>query len=558
MRLVSTVTARGSPRAATRAQLADEVVDLGARRADLDRRIDQPGRADHLLDEHAAGLVELPAGRRRRHRDRLRPHGVPFLEAQRPVVHAGRQAEAVFGERRLAAEVAAIHAAELRHGDVALVDEHQRVVGHVFEQRRRRLAGPAAGEIARIVLDAGAAAGRLHHLEVVEGALLQPLRLQQAAGGVELVEPPAQLVLDAGDRLQQRRPRRDVVRIGVDLDELQLVGLVPGERIELVDQFDLVAEQVDPPGAVLVVGREDVDGVAAHPEGAAGEIVERALVLQRDEVGDEAALVDALALLDGEGHRRIGLDRADAVDARHRGDDDHVVALEQRPRRRVAHAVDLLVDRGFLLDIGVGARDVGLGLVVVVIGDEVLDRVVREEAPELAVELGGQRLVGREDQRRALGRLDHLRHGEGLAGAGDAEQHLGAVVAADALDQLGDRLRLVALRGEVGLDDERLAALGFLRPRRPVRHPGLVLELRPALAQQRLERLGGGDDAALAALARHREDARQREHAPPLGGTPRRVSSPSRRHRQGRAPWRDRDRSRRAPISPRSRIAGAP
>ena len=72
-------------------------------------------------------------------------------------------------------------------------------------------------------------------------------------------------------------------------------------------------------------------------------------------------------LLEREGHRRIGLDRADAVDARHRGDDDDVVALEQRARRRVAHAVDLLVDRGFLLDIGVGARDVGFRLVVVVI-----------------------------------------------------------------------------------------------------------------------------------------------------------------------------------------------
>ena len=206
--------------------LADQVVDLRARRADLDRRIDQPGRADHLLDEHAAGLVDLPGAGRRRHRDGLRPHRVPFLEAQRPVVHAGGQAEAVFGERRLAAEVAAIHAAELRDGDVALVDEHQRVVGHVFEQRRRRLARLAAGEIARIVLDAGAAAGRLHHFEVEDGALLQPLRFQQAAGGVELVEPPAQLVLDAGDRLDQRRARRDVVRVGVDLDELELVGLL--------------------------------------------------------------------------------------------------------------------------------------------------------------------------------------------------------------------------------------------------------------------------------------------------------------------------------------------
>ena len=89
------------------ADLADQIVDLGARRPHLDRRIDQAGRADHLLGEHAAGLVHLPGARRRRDADGLRPHRVPFLEAQRPVVHAGRQAEAVFGERRLAPEVAA-------------------------------------------------------------------------------------------------------------------------------------------------------------------------------------------------------------------------------------------------------------------------------------------------------------------------------------------------------------------------------------------------------------------------------------------------------------------
>jgi hypothetical protein len=51
----------------------------------------------------------------------------------------------------------------------------------------------------------------------------------------------------------------------------------------------------------------------------------------------------------------------------------------------------------FLLDEGVGARHVGLGLVVVVIGDEILDRVVREEVLELGIELGGQRLVRRQD-----------------------------------------------------------------------------------------------------------------------------------------------------------------
>jgi fructoselysine-6-P-deglycase FrlB-like protein len=43
--------------------------------------------------------------------------------------------------------VAARHAADLRHGDVALVDEQQRVLGQIFEQRRRRLARQAAGNV---------------------------------------------------------------------------------------------------------------------------------------------------------------------------------------------------------------------------------------------------------------------------------------------------------------------------------------------------------------------------------------------------------------------------
>ena len=128
-----------------------------------------------------------------------------------------------------------------------------------------------------------------------------------------------------------------------------------------------------------------------------------------------------------------------------------------------------LID-GFFLDVGVGARHVGFGLVVVVVGDEVLDRVVGEEALELAVELGGERLVRRQDQCRALRRLDDLRHREGLAGAGDAEQHLVAFVLPDAFDQFGDGVRLVALRLVLRDDLERDAAFAFLGTLGAVRH----------------------------------------------------------------------------------------
>ena len=134
------------------------------------------------------------------------------------------------------------------------------------------------------------------------------------------------------------------------------------------------------------------------------------------------------------------------------------------------HPVDLLVHRRFLLDVGVGARDVGLGLVVVVVRDEILDRVRREEALELAVELRGQRLVRRQDQRGALRLGDDVRHRERLARAGDAEQHLVALVLPHAIDQFRDRLRLVAVGRELGLQQKGDAAFGFLRPLGAVRH----------------------------------------------------------------------------------------
>ena len=103
--------------------------------------------------------------------------------------------------------------------------------------------GPAAGEVARIVLDPGAAAGGLDHLEVEGGALLQALGLQQLAVGHQPVQALLELGLDGGHRLAERRARRHVVAVGVDLDGRQVGGLLAGQRVELGDRLDLVAEQ---------------------------------------------------------------------------------------------------------------------------------------------------------------------------------------------------------------------------------------------------------------------------------------------------------------------------
>ena len=166
------------------------------------------------------------------------------------------------------------------------------------------------------------------------------------------------------------------------------------------------------------------------------------------------AAVDRSPFLKLQDEALVLLRLAETVDARHRGDDDHVPALEQRARRGVAQLVDLLVDVRVLGDVGVGARDVRLGLVVVVVGDEVLDGVLGEELLELGAELRGERLVRREDERRALLALDDVRHRERLAGAGDAEQRLVLLLLLEAFDELVDGVRLVAGHLVVGGEAE--------------------------------------------------------------------------------------------------------
>jgi hypothetical protein len=86
------------------------------------------------------------------------------------------------------------------------------------------------------------------------------------------------------------------------------------------------------------------------------------------------------------------------------------------------------------------------GTVVVVVRHEVLDRVLREELPELVAELGGERLVVGDHERGPLDLLDRERHRGRLARARDAEERLEAVPAVDSARQRRQRLGLVGDR----------------------------------------------------------------------------------------------------------------
>ncbi len=125
------------------------------------------------------------------------------------------------------------------------------------------------------------------HLHVVLGALAQAVGLEQLALGLELGAALVQLAADLGHRVLDHPLAHVVVRGRPDADVLEVVlDHLAGERVEVLQVLDLVAEQHDPVGG-LGVGREDLERLAADPEGPARQRGVVARVLDRDQLAQQ-------------------------------------------------------------------------------------------------------------------------------------------------------------------------------------------------------------------------------------------------------------------------------
>ncbi len=180
-----------------------------------------------------------------------------------------------------------------------------------------------------------------------------------------------------------------------------------------------------------------------------------ARVLNLHELRQDLLPPDLHALLQVQQHAVIDLGGAQAINAGHGGDDDNVVPLEQRPRGRVPHLIDRVIDGRIFGNIGVGLGKVCLRLVIIIIAHEIFDGVVGKKLPEFLVELTGQRLVVDQDQRRLLDAGDQVRHREGLARAGHPEQHVVPRAGLHPGGELLNRLGLIPTRRELGFQFER-------------------------------------------------------------------------------------------------------
>ena len=426
-----------------------EIVHLAGDWTHEDFGIHEPRRANDLLDDDALGAFQLVIARRRGNEERL-PHVLlEFLEAQGPVVERARKAEPVLDQGLFARAVAAVHRAELGDRLMRLVDDEQEILGEIVDERGGGLARNAPGEMSRVVLDPLAEPHLLHHLEVVHGALFEALLLEEPARLVVKIETFAQLGADRLDGGAHLLLGRHVVRPGVDGVAVDLAFDLAAQGVDLFHRFDLVAEEFDANGGLVLVDREHLDDVATHAERAAVKVDVVALVLNVHQTPQELVAPKFFPFDELDEKPVVALGRTDAIDAADGRDDDDIAPRQERLRRRVPHAIDLIVDDGIFVDEGIGGGNVRFGLVVVVIADEVLNGVVGKEVAHLAIELRGERLVGSQDQGRLLRMLDDVGNAERLTRPRDPQQNLARIAAVEAATHLLDGPRLIATRHEV-------------------------------------------------------------------------------------------------------------
>ena len=209
--------------------------------------------------------------------------------------------------------------------------------------------------------------------------------------------------------------RGHIVRSRVDGHMLHHALGHAGNGVDFRNAVDFVPEKLDADGPSCPVGGVNLQGVSSDAEGISREVHVVALVADIRQAAHELVTLARLAGAQADDHVFIVDWVAQTVDARDGGDDDHVPALGKCGGRRVAQALNFVVDGGVLFNIRVRVRDVRLGLIIIVVGDKIFDGVFREKLAELRTELRGKRFVVREHERRAVQLRDDVCHRERFA-----------------------------------------------------------------------------------------------------------------------------------------------
>ncbi len=262
---------------------------------------------------------------------------------------------------------------------MALVHKQDKVLREIVQQGHGRAARRAPADYPAVVFNAGAVAKLLHHLNVKGGPLGYALGFDEFARLFKKLYPlftfPPYFLNGPGHFFLGGY----IVGGRIYGHMVQVAHGNPGNYVYLADAVNLIAEKFNSYGVIPCVGREHLHRIPPHPEAVAleGYIVPPVAYI------NQAAqqLVQAAGLPGTQGYDHVGVVYrvAQAVNTRNGGHDNHIPPLKKAGGGAVTQALYLVVYAAVLFDICVRMGQIGLRLVVIVIGYEVFHGIFREK-----------------------------------------------------------------------------------------------------------------------------------------------------------------------------------
>ena len=136
----------------------------------------------------------------------------------------------------------------------------------------------------------------------------------------------------------------------------------------------------------------------------------------------------------------------------------------------MAHTVDLFVDGRVLFNIGVGAGDIGLWLVIIIIRHKVFHGIVGKKVLHFRIQLRRQCFVVGHNQGGPLHRREGMGNGKGLPRSRHPQQHLILLPRIQPRRQRRNGRRLIPRRGKGGRQTKQ-SLLGHNPPSLPQTPP---------------------------------------------------------------------------------------
>ena len=174
---------------------------------------------------------------------------------------------------------------------------------------------------------------------------------------------------------------------------LQAVLDLAGQHIDLHNAVDLISEELHADRRLPTVCRKDLQDISMHPEGTTVKIHIVSCVLDINKLADHIITIPLHTRTQRHHHSQEVFRAAQAVNTGNRGNHHHIPPFHQRRCRRQTQLVNLLIDRRIFRNVSVRRRNIRLRLIVIVIGNEILDRIFREEFLHLPIKLCRERLV---------------------------------------------------------------------------------------------------------------------------------------------------------------------